>query len=72
MRVVRLMNSPAGRATRAAAGLVIAAGALAGGTGGLGLALIGLIPLAGRGRGVPGRAAAAGPVPGPLSPGRQR
>jgi len=46
MRAAHLMNSPAGRAARAAAGLaLILAGALAGGTGGLALALIGLVPL---------------------------
>ncbi len=47
MRVVQLMNSPAGRVARAVAGLaLIGAGAAIGGTGGLVLALIGVVPLA--------------------------
>jgi hypothetical protein len=47
MKVVKLMNSPLGRAGRALAGVVlIAAGVFAGGTGGLVLALVGLVPLA--------------------------
>jgi hypothetical protein len=47
MITVRLMSSPAGRTARALAGLaLIAAGAAAGGTGGLALALTGLLPLA--------------------------
>ena len=47
MRIVRLMNSPAGRTGRALAGAaLIAAGWATGGPGGLVLALIGLIPLA--------------------------
>lgn len=53
MRAAQLMNSPAGRAARAVAGLaLIAAGALSGGTGGLVLALTGLIPLAAGAAGV--------------------
>jgi DUF2892 family protein len=53
MKVVKLMNSPQGRAGRALVGLVlIAAGALAGGTGGLALALTGLAPLAAGATGV--------------------
>jgi len=47
MEVVRLMNSPQGRTGRALAGVaLIAAGVLAGGTGGLVLAVVGLVPLA--------------------------
>jgi hypothetical protein len=47
MKVVKLMNSPQGRTGRALAGLaLIAAGVLAGGTGGLVLAIVGLVPLA--------------------------
>jgi Protein of unknown function (DUF2892) len=47
MRIVQLMNSPAGRIGRAVAGLVLlAAGIAAGGIGGLVLAVIGLVPLA--------------------------
>jgi len=53
MRADQLMNSPAGRAARAAAGLaLILAGALTGGTGGLFLALIGFVPLAAGAAGV--------------------
>jgi hypothetical protein len=47
MRIVQLMNSPAGRTGRAVAGLVLlAAGVAAGSIGGLVLAVIGLVPLA--------------------------
>jgi hypothetical protein len=47
MRIVQLMNSPAGRTGRTVAGLLlIAAGIAAGGIGGLVLAVIGLVPLA--------------------------
>jgi hypothetical protein len=47
MKIVRFMNSPAGRLSRGLAGLaLIAAGALTGGAGGLVLALVGLVPLA--------------------------
>ena len=47
MRFVQLMNSRAGRIVRMVAGLaLIGAGAAAGGTGGLVLALAGLVPLA--------------------------
>jgi Inner membrane protein YgaP-like, transmembrane domain len=47
MRIVRLMNSPAGRVARALAGVaLIAAGWISGGSGGLALALVGLVPLA--------------------------
>jgi hypothetical protein len=54
MIIVQLMNSPAGRAGRAVAGLVlIAAGTAA---GGLVLAVIGLVPL---GAGASGRCLAA-------------
>jgi len=46
MKVVRFMNSPAGRMSRGLAGAaLIAAGALTGGVGGLVLALAGLVPL---------------------------
>ena len=46
MRIVRFMNSPAGRLSRGLAGVaLIAAGGLTGGIGGLVLALAGLIPL---------------------------
>lgn len=46
MKIVRFMNSPAGRLSRALAGVVlIAAGALTGGAGGLLLGLAGLVPL---------------------------
>jgi hypothetical protein len=45
MRIVQLMNSRAGRAARVLAGLaLIGAGAALGGTGGLVLAVIGLVP----------------------------
>ncbi len=57
MRIVQLMNSPAGRAGRTVAGLVlIAPGIAAGGIGGLVLAVIGLVPL---GAGASGRCLAA-------------
>ena len=47
MRIVQLMNSPGGRIARGLGGVaLIAAGAAAGGTGGLVLALVGLVPLA--------------------------
>jgi len=47
MRMVQLMNSRAGRAARALAGLaLIGTGAALGGTDGLVLAVIGLVPLA--------------------------
>ena len=47
MRIVQLMNSTAGRTGRALAGLVlIAAGVATGGTGGVVLAVAGLVPLA--------------------------
>ena len=47
MKIVKLMNSPQGRAGRALAGVaLIAAGVLTGGPGGLVLALAGLVPLA--------------------------
>jgi Protein of unknown function (DUF2892) len=47
MRVVRLMNSAAGRSGRVLAGLaLIITGITAGGTGGLVLAVIGIVPLA--------------------------
>jgi Inner membrane protein YgaP-like, transmembrane domain len=47
MKIVRLMNSPAGRGARVVAGLaLIVAGAAIGGTGGLVVALIGVGPLA--------------------------
>ncbi len=47
MKVVRLMNSTAGRGARILAGLaLIAAGTVAGGGTGLVLALAGLVPLA--------------------------
>ena len=53
MKVVKVMNSPQGRAGRVLAGVVlIAAGALAGGIGGLVLALAGLVPLAAGATGV--------------------
>jgi Inner membrane protein YgaP-like, transmembrane domain len=53
MKVVKLMNSSPGRAGRVLVGLVlIAAGALAGGAGGLVLALVGLVPLAAGATGV--------------------
>ena len=47
MKVVRGMNSRAGRGVRALAGVALmAAGVVAGGTGGLVLVLVGLVPLA--------------------------
>lgn len=47
MRIVRMMNSTAGRGGRALAGVgLIAAGAAVGGGTGLVLALVGLVPLA--------------------------
>ena len=53
MKVVKMMNSVRGRAGRALAGVVlIAAGGLTGGAGGLVLALIGLVPLAAGATGV--------------------
>lgn len=52
MKIVKLMNSPQGRAGRALAGVaLIAAGVLTGGPGGLVLALAGLVPLAAGGTG---------------------
>lgn len=46
MKVAKLMNSPQGHAGRALAGVaLIAAGVFTGGTGGLVLALAGLVPL---------------------------
>jgi hypothetical protein len=53
MKIVKLMNSVPGRAGRALAGVVlIAAGGLTGGTDGLVLALVGLMPLAAGAAGV--------------------
>jgi len=53
MKIVKMMNSVQGRAGRALAGVVlIAAGGLTGGTGGLVLALVGLVPLAAGAAGV--------------------
>ena len=53
MKVVKLMNSVQGRVGRGLAGLVlIAAGVLVGGTGGLVLAVVGLVPLAAGATGV--------------------
>ncbi|MHB1433518.1 MAG: YgaP-like transmembrane domain [Streptosporangiaceae bacterium] len=53
MRVVRFMNSPAGRSARAVVGLaLIAVGATAGGIGGLVVAIVGLVPLAAGASGV--------------------
>ncbi len=47
MRFVRFMNSTAGRAARIGAGLVlIVGGLLAGGTAGLVVAAVGVVPLA--------------------------
>ena len=47
MRVAKLMNGAAGRSARVLAGLALIAGGIAaGGTGGLVLALIGVIPMA--------------------------
>jgi hypothetical protein len=47
MRIVQLMNSRAGRAARVLAGLaLIGTSAALGGTGGLVLAVIGIVPLA--------------------------
>ena len=47
MRVVKLMNGAAGRSARVLAGLALIAGGIAaGGTGGLVLALTGVVPLA--------------------------
>ena len=47
MKVVKLMNGVAGRSARVLAGLALVAGGIAaGGTGGLVLALIGVVPLA--------------------------
>jgi hypothetical protein len=69
MKVVKLMNSPQGRTGRALAGLaLIAAGVLAGGAGGLVLAIVGLVPLAAGAMGLCLAArAAAGPAPRPLT-----
>lgn len=44
MRIVQLMNSPAGRTGRTVAGLLLIAAGIA--AGGLVLAVIGLVPLA--------------------------
>ena len=53
MRVVKLMNGTAGRSGRALAGLaLIIAGITIGGTGGLVLAVIGVVPLAAGAAGV--------------------
>jgi hypothetical protein len=47
MKIVRMMNSTAGRSARVLAGVgLIAAGAAVGGGTGLVLALVGLVPLA--------------------------
>jgi hypothetical protein len=47
MKIVRVMNSRGGRLARGLAGVaLIVAGAVTGGTGGLVLAVIGLVPLA--------------------------
>jgi len=47
MGFVRFMNGTAGRATRIGAGLVLIVGGLiAGGTAGLGVAAVGVVPLA--------------------------
>ncbi len=47
MKMVQLMNSPAGRIGRVLAGAaLIAAGVLAGGAGGVVLGVVGLVPLA--------------------------
>jgi hypothetical protein len=59
MRIVRLMNSTAGRIARVLVGLaLIGAGAATGGVGGLALALIGLVPLGAAGA----RACVAAPL----------
>jgi len=64
MKVVRLMNSTAGRSARVLAGLaLIAAGAATGGVGGLVLALVGLVPL---GAGAAGACLAAPVLRAPL------
>ncbi len=53
MKIVKLMNSPQGRTGRALAGVaLIAAGMFVGGTGGLVLALFGLVPFAAGGTGI--------------------
>ena len=53
MKIVKVMNSPQGRAGRVLAGVVlIAAGVLAGGIGGLVLVVVGLVPLAAGAAGV--------------------
>ena len=53
MKIVKVMNSPQGRAGRVLAGVVlIAAGVLAGGIGGLVLVVVGLVPLAAGATGV--------------------
>ena len=53
MTMVRLMNSPAGRAGRGLAGAaLIAGGIVIGGYAGLVLAIVGLVPLAAGGLGV--------------------
>lgn len=53
MKVVKVMNSPQGRAGRVLAGVVlIAAGVLASGIGGLVLVVVGLVPLAAGATGV--------------------
>ena len=69
MRVVKLMNGMAGRSGRVLAGLaLIIAGITIGGTGGLVLAVIGVVPLAAGAAGVmPGRAPAARSAAGPLT-----
>jgi Inner membrane protein YgaP-like, transmembrane domain len=47
MKLVKLMNSPAGRGARVVAGLaLIAAGVATGGVAGLVVALVGVVPLA--------------------------
>jgi hypothetical protein len=47
VRVVKLMNGVAGRSARVLAGLALIAGGIAvGGTGGLVLTLLGVVPLA--------------------------
>ena len=73
MRTVRFMNGTAGRSARVLAGLALIIGGIAaGGTGGLVLAVIGVIPLAaGAARRMPGGAAVARPAAGPLTGGRR-
>jgi len=72
MRVVKVMNGAAGRSARVLAGLALIAGGIAvGGTGGVVLALIGVVPLAAGAAGACLAAPLLRTPAGPLSGGRR-